>query len=276
MDRWSKRDKNGLRGVIQRYPLVTYFLLAYAFSWLMVALISVSFIFALLALFGPALAAIIVSGAAEGRSGVGKLLRRVVLWRAGIPWYAVAIGLPLVVAVAALGVQSLAAGTPFVSSTGTPIALMVLLALLVVGEEIGWRGFALPHLQGRYTGLTSSLILGTLWAGWHLANGTIPGLQAYWIGFPAFIFFVVAQTILFTWLSNHAGGSVLLAWIFHASINIANSLFFIGDQVAQWWLAGLGFALLALIVILVEGPNLARRPQVAAHAAPGEYSVVEK
>jgi membrane protease YdiL (CAAX protease family) len=267
---------NALIAIIKRHPLASYFILAYAFSWTMVALISVSFVFALLALFGPALAAILVTGIGEGRSGVDKLLRRVVLWQVGIAWYVVAVCLPLVVAVAALGVQSLFAGIPFSPSTGTPIALMVLLAMLVVGEEIGWRGFALPHLQKRYNGLAASLILGALWAGWHLANGTIPGLQAYWTGFPAFLFFVVAQTILFTWLSNHSHDSVLLAWVFHASINVTNALFFVGDQVRQWWLAGLGFAILALVVVSVEGLNLARMPRVIAHAMPNKYPIAEE
>lgn len=247
---------------IKRYPLVTYFILAYAFSWTMVALIPVSFMFALLALFGPATAAILVSAVTEGKSGVAALLRRVVLWRIGIVWYAIAIGLPLVVAVVASGIQSLATGTAFAPNSGTPIPLTVTLAVLVVGEEIGWRGFALPYLKMRYNDLTASFILGGLWAGWHLANGTIPGLQAYWVGFPAFLFFVLGQTILFTWLWNHTRGSVLLSWIFHAAINVANALFFVGDQVTQWWLAGLGFAILALIVGLVEGLNLARKPLV--------------
>jgi membrane protease YdiL (CAAX protease family) len=183
-------------------------------------------------------------------------------------WYAIAVGLPLVVAIAALGIQALIAGMPFAPSTGTPISLMFILAILVVGEEIGWRGFALPRLQMRYNGLTASLILGALWAGWHLANGTIPGLQAYWAGFPAFLFFVLGQTILFTWLWNHTRGSVLISWIFHAAINVTNALFFVDDQVTQWWLAGLGFAIFALIVGLVEGPNLARKPLVQEPAAP--------
>jgi membrane protease YdiL (CAAX protease family) len=267
---------NALITIIKRHPLVAYFFLAYAFSWTLVALIPVSFVFALLALFGPTLAAIIVSGANEGRSGVGRLLRSVISWRTGIAWYAVAIGVPLIVAVAVLGVQSVVAGTPFSPSAGTPIALMILLAMLVVGEEIGWRGFALPHLQERYNGLAASLILGTLWAGWHLANGTIPGLQTYWSGFPAFLFFVIAQTILFTWLSNHTRGSVLLSWVFHASINVTNALFFIGDQVRQWLLVGLGFSVFALVVVLVEGPNLARIPQTTAHHVSREYPILEE
>ena len=192
------------------------------------------------------------------------LLRRVGIWRVGIRWYVVAIGLPMVIALAALCIHSLITGAPLAINSGTPISLLVIIALLVVGEELGWRGFALPHLQGRYNGLVASLILGVLWAGWHLANATIPGLQYYLYGFPAFLFFVVAQTMLFTWLFNHTHGSVLLAWIFHAWINISNSLFFVGDPITQWWLVGAGFAIVAIIVLLVEGPNLARNA-LAAH-----------
>ena len=120
---------------------------------------------------------------------------------------------------------------------GDPPVLIVILALLVVGEELGWRGFALPRLQARFGGLGASLILGALWAAWHLANTAIPGLERYWYAFPAFALFVVAQTILFTWIANHTRGSVLLAWLFHAAINVAGSQFAIGDPVRQWWLS---------------------------------------
>lgn len=241
---------------VKRHALTTYFVLAYAFSWAMVALVPVSFAFALLALFGPALAAIIVTGVTVGRAAVVALLRRAVQWRVNWVWYVVAIGLPFVVAGAALVIHSLWTGAPIAISTGTPIPLLIILAVLVIGEEIGWRGFALPHLQLRYNSLVASLILGVFWAGWHLANATIPGLEYYLYDFPAFLFFVLAQSVLFAWIVNHARGSVLLAWIFHASINISNSLFYLGDQLTQWLLVGAGFALVALIVTLVEGPNL--------------------
>lgn len=252
---------------VKQNPLVVYFVLAYVFSWIMVGLVSVAFVFALLALFGPTLAALIVTAFAEGKAGVGALLRRVVLWRVAPVWYAVAIGVPLVVAILVLGVHSLTTGAPFAISAGTPLPLLIILAILVVGEEIGWRGFALPHLQAGYNSLIASLILGVLWAGWHLANATIPGLEYYLYGFPAFLCFVVAQTILFTWLANHTRASILLAWIFHASINITNALFFIGEQVRQWWFAAAGFAAIALIVILIEGPNLGHKPQVEPEIA---------
>jgi membrane protease YdiL (CAAX protease family) len=197
---------------------------------------------------------------------VKALLRRVGIWRVGLA----GMWLPSVAGGCRAGglcIHSLITGMPLAINSGTPISLLVIIALLVVGEELGWRGFALPHLQARYNGLVASLILGVLWAGWHLANATIPGLQYYLYGFPAFLFFVVAQTVLFTWLFNHTYGSVLFAWIFHAWINISNSLFFVGDQITQWWLVGAGSPPLQP-VLLVEGPNLARNASATYRESP--------
>jgi hypothetical protein len=78
----------------------------------------------------------------------------------------------------------------------------------------------------------------------------------------------VPLTFYVTWLFNHTYGSVLLAWIFHAWINISNSLFFVGDQITQWWLVGAGFATVAAIVRLVEGPNLARNASATYRESP--------
>jgi membrane protease YdiL (CAAX protease family) len=248
-----------MKWLIMKYPLAVYFGLAYAFSWAMVALIPVSFVFALLALFGPALAAIIVTAATDGRRGVVEQLRQLTIWRVGVVAYALVIGVPLVIAVTAQVVHSIVFGGAIGITAGTSIPLTVMLAVLVVGEEIGWRGFALPRLVARFGGLGASLVLGTLWAGWHLANATIPGLESYWYGFPAFLCFVVGQTIFFTWLWNRTGGSLLLMWILHAMVNVSGSVFFVGDQVQQWWLSGAGYALVAVILVVLYGPDLAGR-----------------
>jgi membrane protease YdiL (CAAX protease family) len=169
---------------IRNHALLVYFVLACVFSWTMVALTRVSFSFALLALFGPAVAAILVTCATEGRRGVIDLCRGVTTWRVGMPWYVLAIGVPLLVAVVAQAAHAIVIGGPVGSGVGTPLPLTVVLALLVIGEEIGWRGFALPRLLRRFNGLAASLILGSIWACWHLANATIPGLEAYWSSFP--------------------------------------------------------------------------------------------
>ena len=240
---------------VTRRPLIAFFALAYVITWALVPLVSVSFAFPVLGLFGPALAATLVTAMAEGGPGVRALLGRVVQWRVGWVWYAVAIGLPVVLTLAMVEIHRLLGGA-VAAGPGDPLALTAILALLVVGEEIGWRGFALPRLQVRFGSLGASLVLGVLWAAWHLANVAIPGLERYGYAFPAFALFVIAQTILFTWIANHSRGSVLLAWLFHAAINVAGSRFAIGDPVRQWWLSAAVFGGLALIVIVFQGANL--------------------
>jgi membrane protease YdiL (CAAX protease family) len=163
-------------------------------------------------------------------------------------WFAVAPGLPFLLTAAALGLHLLMGGQFTLSRPGPVVAI---LAVLVLGDEIGWRGFALPRLKSRMSGLLASAVLGVIWAAWHLANGILPGLGHYWTAFPAFLVFVLAQTVLFTWIANHTTGSVLLAWIFHAAINVAGAMLAIGNIALQWWLCGLAYMAAALAVALV-------------------------
>jgi membrane protease YdiL (CAAX protease family) len=256
---------NGMRSVIKRYPLAAYFVLAYAFAWSLVLLTRVSMLFGLLALFGPAAAAVIVTAATDGRAGVRALFGRLAIWRVGLRWYVVALGLPASLSLGVVGL-SLALGAPAAVQFNQLSPLTVILFFLVVGEELGWRGFALPRLQARYGGLGASLILGILWAGWHLPNQFIPGLEFYGYGFPAFALYVVAMTILFTCLANRTRGSVLLSWLFHGAIN---TLFFLNtatDIVQRWWLSAAVYGAAALILVLVVGPHLTRRQQVGPRA----------
>lgn len=230
---------------IKQNPLVTYFVLAYALAWILIPLVvSVSLALALLALFAPAIAAIIVTGITEGKVGVKQLLTRAVQWRIGWPWYAIATLLPFILA----GLVWWIAGTP--TRTTQPLALTLVLAALVIGEELGWRGFALPRLQERFSPLASSLILGVLWAAWHLPNALIPGLGYYFTAFPFFLVYVVAMTVLFTWLASFSKGSVLIAWIFHAAINTSGAFFAIGDNVRQWALSAAVYSVAAIVVVV--------------------------
>lgn len=236
-----------MTSLIKRNPLVSYFVLAYALAWVLIPLtVSVSLGLGFLALFGPTFAALIVAGVTEGKKGVRQLLAKVVQWNVGWVRHVVAIGLPFVLAVLVWWL----AGMP--SRPVQPLVLTLVLAALVIGEEIGWRGFALPRLQERFSPLVSSLILGVLWAAWHLPNAFIPGLSHYFYAFPQFLLYVVAMTILFTWLANNTRGSVLLAWIFHAAINASGAFFAIGDTVRQWTLSGIVYGVVALIVVMTR------------------------
>jgi CAAX protease family protein len=252
---------NSIRSVIKRYPLASFFVLAYAFAWSLVLLTRVSMVFGFLALFGPAAAAIIVIACTDGRAGVGALFRSLAIWRIGLRWYVVALGLPAVLSLAAVGL-SLALGAPADVHFSELSPLTVTLFILVIGEELGWRGYALPRLQARYGGLGASLILGVLWAAWHLPNQFIPGLEFYGYGFPAFALYVVPMTVLFTLLANQTRGSLLLAWLFHGAINTLIYVNSAVDIVQRWWLNAAVYGVVAVIVVLVLGPRLTRRPQM--------------
>lgn len=219
---------------LARYPVVAFFALAYAISWVCVALTPLSLVFGFFALFGPAVAALVVTGAIEGRRGVSTLLARLRIWRVGVRWYLVALGLPALFSVAAVGL-GVALGAPREIAAPSISPLTAALFVLVIGEEVGWRGFALPRLNERVGPLTSSLILGLAWAAWHLPNQLIPGLEAYGYGFPAFASYVLGMTVLFTLLATRTSESLLIAWLFHGAIN---TLIFINPAIPideRWW-----------------------------------------
>jgi membrane protease YdiL (CAAX protease family) len=268
---------NTITSSIKRHPLVAYFILAYALVWVLIPLVvSVSVAFGLLALFGPAIAAIIVTGVVEGRAGVKQLLQRVVPGRTGWKWIAVAVGLPILISAMVVVLNAMLLGKSISIVPNEAPVLTLILGLLVAGEEIGWRGFARPRLQTRFNSLTASLILGGLWAAWHLPNSLIPGLEYYLTAFPVFLVYVVSMTVLLTWLSNHTRGSIWIAWLFHAAVNVAGGFLFIGDNERQMWLGTIVFAAAALIVVLVNGSNLARQTTAKGEAAFIEQPLPQK
>jgi membrane protease YdiL (CAAX protease family) len=234
---------------LARFPIVAYFVLAYAGTWLVLlpvvlaqgnlGVLPYSMPFAVLAVLfilsaftGPTLAAFVVTGATEGRAGVGRLLRRYVLWRVGPQWYLLVlfgyVAFYLSVGGIALGglpIETLAPKWPLLFTAYLP-AVLTFNLVTSLGEEPGWRGFALPHLQRKYGALPASLILGTLHAFWHLPVFFIamlgfgqlaPQFFATWI--PA----VWATTIVWTWIFNSTKGSLLIAILLHAAFDAAGS-----------------------------------------------------
>jgi membrane protease YdiL (CAAX protease family) len=185
------------------------------------------FLVILLAGYGPTFAALIVAATVHGRAGVRSLLSRIVRWRVGVQWYVIAIFLPAVLFLAAALLDRAFGGR--LPATGAPWFAVLLVPLLLVvqgifnGEEPGWRGFALPRLQGRYNALVASLILGVIWTLFHAPIFFSHGPSVFGgqsgespVGF---LVFTVALSVLFTWVFNNAGGSVLLTWLFHSAMN---------------------------------------------------------
>ncbi len=207
-------DDSGVRGLFRRHPLAAFLVLTFAISWMFVP--AGGFL-----PFGPLLAAMIVLPLAEGRSGLTDLGRRMIRWRVGAKWYVVAIALPLGATLVALGLN-LALGAP-VSGLDDLDPWYLLIAVFFLrlvnpldgpmGEEPGWRGFALPRLQANRSPLMASLILGLIAAIWHLPLVFLPGEDLA----PIFLLGTVAITFVYTWIFNHTGGSVLMTLVAHAA-----------------------------------------------------------
>ena len=237
-----------LTDFVKRHPLIAFFVLAYALTWPLIPLVSVSPLWGFPALFGPATAAIVVAAVADGRAGLKDLLGRVVRWRVGARWYAVALGLPVILALAAAGLH-LALGARSSIEFGGLSVLNFVVFVLIVGEELGWRGYALPRLLARRSALAASLILGLLWGLWHLPTFFVPGAPQHGLPITAFLLLTMAYSVLFTWIYLHTGGSVLLATLFHGAINLSQGLLLGGlDPARTYWLLAAVYGLAALVL----------------------------
>src|SRR5215208_7451006 len=214
------------KGLLARHPLTFFFIIAFAGTWLVELPYVLSedgagllpfrlplppgIMIALSVFLGPFLAAFIMAGITEGRAGIGRLLRRMVLWRVGIRWYLFAlIGIPVIFVLSAIVLQ-LGALASFQGLSST-MALGYLLTFAPMfllggplGEEPGWRGFALPRLQSLHGPLLGSLILAPLWALWHLPLFFIPSGDSplTMLNLGLFLISITFSTIIYTWVFN--------------------------------------------------------------------------
>jgi membrane protease YdiL (CAAX protease family) len=167
---------------------------------------------------GPLVAALVVIGLTDGRVGYRQLLSRLLRWRVGWGWYLVALGFPALL-VLATGLVTSWSGAPSPDFSGivwTEVALLLAIRLVnpvegALGEEPGWRGWALPRLQSRHSPVAAAALLGVLVAGWHVPLVAFDMLSP--VGLPS----TVAITFLYVWLFNRTDGSLLLVLLFHAS-----------------------------------------------------------
>jgi uncharacterized protein len=285
------------RTATSAFPL-KYFVLAFAFTWALwvpAALEARGLIPPLpvpagfLGVFGPMVAAIVVTALEGGRAGLRSLLGRIVRWRVAPIWYAVAILGPFVLTLAAIALHVVLGGQPpsprlLVGTLPTLLIVVVYMMITVaLGEEVGWRGYALPALQARYSALVASLILGVMWALWHLPVFFNPDTLYSNLPFLLFLAYMVAFAVLITWVFNSAGGSVLIAILVHAVMNASGELWktipaysvkpasaaeAVAVNVHTNLLAAIVMWVAAVVVVLVyRSRNLSRKPrQVVADA----------
>lgn len=252
--------------LIQRYPLVAFFGLVFALEWAITPFAIASptlppFIFTFL----PALVAFLIIGITEGKAGVKTLLSKLILWRVGLMWYVTALGLPVLVGLICIGL-ALLFGSTTATAIGAFAAFRLLMFVFAAGEELGWRGYALPKLQGRFGALGASLLLGVLWFVFHLPL-FLPGQFFAELPMPAYLLLMLATSIIYTWLLNHTGGSVLMASLLHGSMN-AFGILYAGMNASQGlWLPALVWSLLALVVSVATRGNLGWTSSVRAKAS---------
>ena len=176
----------------------------------------------------------------------------------GLGWFVVAIVMTESISLVASGLTVLfgaPAAVKHLPIDGIKIALFV----TVVGEEIGWRGYALPRLMDRFRALPASLILGVLWAVWHLPTFFLQGTAQSHFPFPAYVLYTSSLSVLFTWFFFRTKGSVLVAWFLHGAINTFLFWNNAANPVLMNWMQAVAYALAAGCVVLLAGPPFRKR-----------------
>jgi uncharacterized protein len=248
----------------RRHQLITFFVLAYALSWWPWPLFGNFLGGQPIVAIGPFLAAIIVTALIAGTAGLKALLSRMVRWRVGLEWYAAALGIPVAVYAFAASLNLVFGAS---ASTEQQVAGWYLIfptfafSLLfplggAFGEELGWRGFALPRVQERLSALYAALIVGgVIQTSWHLpiffwepSSPPVPLILGY-----------AGLGILSAWIFNNTRGSVLLTMVLHASFNtmaqFLGEIFTGADLVRMSWLLAVGWWVAAIVVVIVAGPE---------------------
>ena len=241
----------GVARWVRAHPLLAFVALSYALSWgywLPLVLTGQivrwgSPVSQFPALLGPMLAAFAVTAVIDGKPGVRDLAARMVRWRVPLRWWLFAVGTPLLLFAIGLAVVSIGTGSPDAAELGRMAGLpdrgvLFVWAMFVLvnglGEETGWRGYALPVLRRRHGLLAASLLLVPIWAGWHLPLFFL--LQSYRdlgpAGVPGFLIGLACGSILLAWLYESACCSVLIVAVWHGTYNITVATVGAGGTIA--------------------------------------------
>jgi membrane protease YdiL (CAAX protease family) len=235
------KEEYTMKSLLERHPLVAYFVLAYAITWAIGILLAASVRGLLgvqipasvhfLAAYGPMLSAFIVTGITGGAAGIRELVGRMTRWQVGIRWILIGLFSPVALYLIAAAMLRVWSGVwPDFGRFGSTVEVTGLGWLggwvfhtltFGIGEETGWRGFALPRLQKGRSALSATLILAVFWALWHVPMFFYK--ENYMsMGIPMMILWLVGMlcgAILLTWLYNSANGSILMVALWHGTYN---------------------------------------------------------
>lgn len=224
----------------------------------------------LLGVFAPAFVALALTAYGEGRGGVARLLARIGRWQVGARLYLFAIGYMAATKLLAALIHRIAMGAwPTFGDTPLPLMLGAILVSTWVqaGEEVGWRGYALPRLATHLGLGGASVLLGVIWALWHLPLFFLQGSGSEGQSFPIYLLHVIALSVAMSWLYWKTEGSLLLVMLMHASVNnttgivpaaVSNPVHpmsFEGSLVA-WVTVGVSSVVAALLLCRMRGGKI--------------------
>ncbi|HLM20134.1 MAG TPA: type II CAAX endopeptidase family protein [Propionibacteriaceae bacterium] len=256
------------QSLVRRHPLISFFVLTYVVTWTLWAPLVVfrdqipgPLVFVLIVLGSnvPSVLGVLFVALLRGRSGVRILLGRLLRARIGLRWYVAAVALA-VPALCAVWVSTLLGGpSPVVVTTISAVVVSFLFSIFpgsAVGEELGWRGFALPRLQARHSALAASLIVGAAWGIYHLPLFLLGSPTRPLALFLPFAIGCVIMSILYTWMYNGTGGSLLIVVLLHATTNLPLIVVYapLGERVVPvFWLLDAMLAIIAAVLIARTG-----------------------
>ena len=213
--------------------------------------------------FGPSIAAFVMTAITEGKPGVQALWKRFWHRNVSFKWLLVAL----------LCYDTLRLGANIIARTldnqaypilNLPDPLWSIIPAFVapfiingMGEEFGWRGYALPRFQARWNALTSSILLGVIWACWHIPSFFIPGRPLYQRSFWEWAPWIILSSIIYTWIFNNTQGSVLAAVLFHTTANY--SLVVLPTRSSLWYYYAILLLAIVLIAIVFGPKDLVRQ-----------------
>ncbi len=256
--------------------LVFFFVLSFVFMTLTVFIqigvriiienYVIDMVFAILAITTSTIAAVIVVGMSDGRKGIKDLFSGFKIWKVNFLWYLAGLFFIIAPLIFTLFYHLFGGESSGPASSYTlGLFLFDIFLTLITGplnEEAGWRGYALPRLQSRFSAFTSSIILGIIWGCWHLPLYLVYDRMPFYI----FIFLVIILSIFMTWAYNNTKGSLVIAVLFHYCWNFMGTyipgtlgllpmmIFYIGVSII------LGIYL--IIVVVYYGPkHLSRKPE---------------
>lgn len=219
-------------------PVAVFLVLAFVCTWVLWvprALSSTGVLDADLAVelaavwaYGPALAAVVTAVLVGGRPALRELGGRLTRWRVGMRWWALVLAGPALAWAAVAAVHIALGGSvgdlgSSAGQAGPAASVLLLLALCLtdgLGEETGWRGWALPRLLERHGAVTASLLLGLVWAVWHAPLYWTGGAALHGAPVGLLLLHLPLLSVVHTWLFLRTGGSVLPAIVLHASVNL--------------------------------------------------------